>query len=93
MEYNWQTFVDDLEAGWLSTDAAKNDHEDDPVKWAEDAHNEAINHKIWVEDGATLDQSYYDNAAPLVTQQLGLAGLRLARYLNDVFSSAQCPYK
>jgi hypothetical protein len=58
MEYNWQTIVDDLEAGWLTTDIAKNDREDDPVKWAEGAHNEAIKHKIWVADGATLDQGY-----------------------------------
>lgn len=26
------------------------------------------------------------------TQQLGLGGVRLARYLNDAFGSAQCPY-
>lgn len=91
MEYSWQTFVDNLEAGWLTSDVAKNDTKDDPVIWAEDAHNEAISRNIWV-DGDTLDQAYYDRATPLVTQQLGFAGLRLARYLNDVFSSSQCPY-
>jgi hypothetical protein len=41
MEYNWPTFVDDLESGWLTTDAAKNDSKDDAVTWAEDAHNAA----------------------------------------------------
>ena len=92
MEYNWPTFVDDLEAGWLTTDAAKRDQKDDPVAWAEDAHNEAITQNIWVDNNATLDQAYYDRVTPLVTQQLGFAGLRLARNLNDVFSSAQCPY-
>jgi hypothetical protein len=35
MEYNWPTFVDDLESGWLTTDAAKNDSKDDPVTWAD----------------------------------------------------------
>jgi hypothetical protein len=92
MEYNWPTFVDNLEVGWLTADTAKNDSEDDPVRWAEDVHNEAIKRNIWVDDQTMLDQAYYDRAAPLVTQQLGLAGLRLARYLNDVFSSSQCPY-
>jgi hypothetical protein len=92
MEYNWATFVDNLEAGWLTTDTAKNDREDDPVKWAEDAHNEAIKRSVWVNNQTTLDQAYYDRATPLVTQQIGLAGLRLARYLNDAFSSSQCPY-
>lgn len=76
MEYNWPTFVDDLEAGWLTSDVAKNDTKDNPVMWAEDAHNEAIAGNIWV-DGDTLDQAYYDRATPLLTQQLGFAGLRL----------------
>jgi hypothetical protein len=92
MQYNWQTFVDDLEKGWLLSEAATGDHEDDPVKWAEAAHDEALAGNIWLDDGATLDQAYYDRATPFVTQQLGLAGLRLARYLNDVFSSTKCPY-
>jgi hypothetical protein len=92
MEYNWPTLVDDLEAGWLTTAPAKSDREDDPVKWAEDAHNEAIKNNIWVDDPGILDQAYYDRSSALVTQQLGLAGLRLARYLNDSFSSSQCPY-
>jgi S1/P1 Nuclease len=92
MEYNWPTFVDDLESDWLTTDAAKNDGKDDPVTWAEDAHNAANTFNVWVDAGATLDQPYYDRVTPLISQQLGFAGLRLARYLNDVFSSSQCPY-
>lgn len=44
-----------------------------------------------VDASATLDRPYYDRVTPLITQQLGFAGLRLARYLNDVFSSSQCP--
>jgi hypothetical protein len=92
MEYNWPTFVDDLDAGFLTTDTAKNDRKDDPVAWAEDAHNEGIARNVWVDNNATLDQAYYDRVTPLVSQQLGFAGLRLARYLNDAFSSSQCPY-
>jgi hypothetical protein len=53
MEYNWPTFVDNLEAGWLTTDAAKNDNKDDPVAWVEDAHNAAIAFNVWVDAGAT----------------------------------------
>jgi S1/P1 Nuclease len=92
MEYNWPTLVDDLESGWLKTDMAMNDSEDNPVKWAENVHLEARDLNLWVDNNATLDQPYYDRATPLVSQQLGLAGLRLAGYLNDVFSSSQCPY-
>src|SRR5262249_30979123 len=92
MQYNWQSLVDDLEKDWLKSEPATTDHEDDPVKWTEAAHSEALARNIWVDDDATLDQAYYDRAVPLVTQQLGFAGLRLARYLNDVFASTQCPY-
>jgi S1/P1 Nuclease len=92
MEYNWPTLVDDLENGWLKTDMATNDREDDPVKWAENVHVAARDSNLWVDDNTALDQAYYDRATPLITQQFGLAGLRLARYLNDVFSSSQCPY-
>ena len=84
--------MDDLENDWLKSATATADQEDDPVKWTEAAHNEILARNIWVQDGATLDQAYYDRAVPLVTQQVGLAGLRLARYLNDVFGSTQCPY-
>ena len=74
------------------THAATVEHYDNLVQWAEAAHNKALAGSIWVENGATLDQEHYDRAMPLVTQQLGLSGLRLARYLNDVFGSTQCSY-
>jgi hypothetical protein len=91
MEYNWQTFVDDLEGGWLQSSAAKQDRDDNIVDWAVNTHNEARTRNVWMSDNATLDQAYYDKSVPFVQQQLGLAGLRLARYLNSVFSSTQCP--
>jgi hypothetical protein len=84
--------VDDLDWDWLESAAATADHDDNLAQWAEAAHNKALARSIWVENGATLDQEYYDRAVPLVTQQLGLSGLRVARYLNDVFGSTQCSY-
>lgn len=91
MEYNWQTFVDNLEGGWLQSSMAKQESDDNIVDWAVNTHNEARTRNVWVNDKAILDQAYYDNATPLVQQQLGLAGLRLARYLNNVFGSTLCP--
>ena len=59
-QYNWQSCVDDLVWDWLKSAAATADHDDDPVKWTEAAHNEALARNMWVENGATLDQAYYD---------------------------------
>lgn len=87
--YSWGSYVDDLEFGWLTTIAAKNDSKDDPIDWVNDAH--AIAKKFVVNDGASLFNGYYNDAHKVVDQQLGLAGLRLARYLNYVFCSKQCP--
>jgi hypothetical protein len=87
--YSWGSYVDYLEAGWLTTPAANNDAKDDPVEWANDAH--VIAKKFVVNDGASLFNNYYNDAHKVVDQQLGLAGLRLARYLNRAFSSKQCP--
>jgi hypothetical protein len=37
-----------------------------------------------------MDQTYYD-AAPILDRQLGIAGLRLARYLDAAFAPNACP--
>jgi hypothetical protein len=87
--FSWGSYVEDLEAGWLTKPEAKNDIEDDPVNWANDAH--VIARKFVVSDGASLFNNYYNDAHNAVDQQLGLAGLRLARYLNKTLSSKQCP--
>ena len=34
-----------------------------------------------------LDDSYYLDVLPIMDRQLGVAGLRLARFLNDAFAS------
>lgn len=87
--YSWGSYVDDLEANWLKTPAATNDTKDDPIAWANDAH--VLAKQFVVNDGTSLFNNYYNSARKVVDQQLGFAGLRLARYLNGVFSSKQCP--
>jgi hypothetical protein len=87
--YNWGSYVDYLEAGWLTTADAKNDSKDDPVDWTNDAH--LLAKKFVVSDGESLFNGYYNDAQKVVDQQLGLSGLRLARYLNNTFGSKQCP--
>jgi hypothetical protein len=38
-----------------------------------------------------LDDDYYQLVQPVLDKQLGLAGIRLARFLNDAYASKQCP--
>ena len=37
----------------------------------------------WVQDGANLDEGYYQREIKVVDRQMALTGLRLAKLLND----------
>lgn len=51
------------------------------VEWAnESAH---LAQSAWVADGTALDDSYYQKEIKVVDRQMALAGLRLAKLLND----------
>jgi len=89
--YNWGRYVTYLEEQVvkkpdIQADAATGG----PLEWAQEAH--AVAPKIWVDDGKSLLDGYYKMAKPIVDRQLALAGLRLARFLNEAYSStAACP--
>jgi hypothetical protein len=40
-----------------------------------------------------IDDDYYGKVLPVLDRQLGLAGLRLARFLNDAYASNTCPVR
>ena len=95
----WGAYVDRLETGWLASpeaqaeDPAKNlaaPDADALRKWAEEAHQAA--HTVWYLRPAddVLDDRYLRDVLPILDRQLGVAGLRLARFLNAAFGSA-CP--
>ena len=54
---------------------------DDPVAWANDSLQLAI--QAWVQPQTEIDEAYYLRERPVVDRQLALAGLRLARLLNE----------
>jgi hypothetical protein len=54
---------------------------DDPVVWANESLQLA--RQAWVQSEANIDQTYYLRERPVVDRQLALAGLRLARLLNQ----------
>lgn len=52
-----------------------------PEQWANESAKLA--EAAWVPDGADLDERYYDQQIKVVARQMALAGLRLARVLNE----------
>jgi hypothetical protein len=52
-----------------------------PERWA----NESVQlaQAAWVQDGANMDEGYYQREIKVVDMQMALAGLRLAKLLND----------
>jgi hypothetical protein len=59
----------------------------DPVSWANDSL--ALAKQAWVQPQTNIDEAYYQRERPVVDRQLALAGLRLARLLNEELSGAQ----
>jgi nuclease S1 len=91
--WNWGKYVTRLENGWLKDHAVPGSGLDDggPVQWALETHKVAQD--IWklTPESKILDDEYYKQVLPLLDQQLGLASLRLARFLEDALGSDACP--
>jgi hypothetical protein len=91
--WSWGSYVDMLENGWLRSDEAKKTDADGgtPSEWALETHQAA--QTVWnlVPTDKKLDDNYYTQVAPILDRQLGIAGLRLARFLNEAFASNACP--
>jgi len=52
-----------------------------PEQWANESFR--IAHQVWVSEGSAIDENYYRRNIHIVDEQLALAGLRLARMLNE----------
>jgi hypothetical protein len=65
--------------------------DDSLIDWATQTH--AAAQIVWnqLPDDHVLDDNYYKSIRPILDKQLGLAGIRLARFLNDAYASNQCP--
>jgi nuclease S1 len=59
---------------------------DTPEEWADESLKLAK--QALVEPGANIDEAYYERELPILNRQLALAGLRLARILNEVVGSS-----
>jgi hypothetical protein len=91
--WNWGAYVDRLENGWLKSPEAQEAGIDGGsfVDWAEQTHYFAP--IVWNLRPAdnVLDDRYLRDVLPVLDRQLGVAGLRLAKFLNDAYASDRCP--
>ena len=81
-------YVDRLEGGWLQSPEVKAADGGTPVEWAAETH-EVARH-VWSEppESHVVDDAYYAKVLPSLDQELGLAGMRLARVLNEAYGGA-----
>jgi S1/P1 Nuclease len=91
--WDWGSYVTWLEHGWLAGTDAQSPGIDagTPDEWANATHKVAQD--VWKPTPSyrILDEPYYDTILPVLDRQLGLAALRLARFLKEAFSSDKCP--
>jgi nuclease S1 len=89
--WSWGAYVDRLEEGWLNSAEANGADGGSFVDWAEGTHKAA--QTVWnvLPANRVLDDVYYQGVQPILDKQLGLAGLRLGRFLNEAYDSAVCP--
>ncbi|HEX4555013.1 MAG TPA: S1/P1 nuclease [Xanthobacteraceae bacterium] len=91
--WDWGAYVDRLESGWLKGREARTRQAagGTPVDWALETHKAA--RTVWnlLPPNRVLDDDYFQKVLPTIDRQLGLAGLRLARFLNEAYGSKACP--
>jgi hypothetical protein len=60
------------------------------VQWAEETH--AAAQFVWRElpESRIVDDDYYRKVRPVLDRQLAIAGVRLARFLDDAYAGRMC---
>ena len=96
--WSWGAYVDRLESDWLKSsqeakaeDPATNHtpiDENALIAWAEETHKAAQKVWYWRPANEVLDDRYLRDVLPIMDRQLGIAGLRLAGFLNNAASRA-----
>lgn len=86
--YGWGAYVDRLETTWLKTANVAEVQSGTVETWAIETHEVARTVFSQTPPDNFLDDAYFIKQLPVIDQQLGRAGLRLARLLNDDIS---CP--
>ena len=83
--YDWGGYVRDLERHWLTGKDIRTLQRGEPADWVWQAHLAAVNVAYVLPRDLKLGEAYYQRSLPVVDRQLALAGIRLARLLNESF--------
>lgn len=91
--WDWGAYVERLENGWLTSEEARGADGGSPLDWALESHQAA--QTLWnlTPSDGVLGDDYFHKVLPILDRQLGLAGLRLARFLNEGYASTACADK
>lgn len=84
--WNWGAYVTRLEEGWLRSAEARGADAGRVEDWMAASHRTAAEVWPWLPADNVIGDDYYGKALPIVDRQLGLAGLRLARFLNETLA-------
>jgi len=82
--WDWGAYVERLEVQWLPGKDVEKLSAGTPIDWVLEAHQVAIDVVFTAPMQSELGEEYLTRVLPMVDQQLALAGLRLARTLNEV---------
>jgi hypothetical protein len=92
--WGWDAYVDRLQDEWLPKQDAGALAEGTVVEWVEETHKAA--REVYVEPEGSevraLGEDYVERAIPILDRQLAVAGLRLARVLNEALGSGARVY-
>jgi len=91
--WNWSAYVVRLQNEWLAKKPLADSARGSVIQWAEEAHHAAQLPLFSVDENADLGDDYVKAALPILDRQLALAGLRLARVLNEEFGALARPYR
>jgi hypothetical protein len=84
--WDWGAYVRRLQDNWLPGKDVKQLTAGTTVEWTQEAHKAARDVAFKAAMNADLGQDYLTLALPTVDRQLAVAGLRLARELNEIFT-------
>jgi hypothetical protein len=81
--WNWGAYVTRLETGWLASPEAAGADAGTAEEWMLASHRTAAEVWPWLPEDRVIGDDYFRKVLPVVDRQLGRAGLRLARFLNE----------
>jgi S1/P1 Nuclease len=88
--WDWGDYVRILETKWLIGQDIAALQAGNHITWAQESHRLAQTVVYNFRPDHILDQEYIKDALYVVDRQLAVAGLRLARVLNETLQRAQC---